>query len=253
MMAYSDWAMAQRLRSELHSLADPEFAGRYQRYFREDINALGVPNGLVTALAHKFDRQCMEVTAERRLVLAETILENHEHHEEVLLAFALLRRAARRGVNDEFLSVAHSWVESYVSNWAQCDDMCLKLLFTFLMGHTHIIPATKDWVWSRSPWARRAANVAVVKFVRRKAGSHTLQLPLDHVWSNCLALMKDDHYYVQKGCGWLLKVAGAVHQAAVAEFVACHVDDLRRDTFRYAIESQPAAARRHLISLKGGR
>ena len=68
-----------------------------------------------------------------------------------------------------------------------------------------------------------------------------------------MALMKDDHYYVQKGCGWLLKVVGAVHQAAVAEFVACHADDLHRDTFRYAIESQPAAVRRHLMSLKGGR
>jgi len=253
MMADSDQVIAEWLCSELRSLADSDFADRSQRYFREDINALGVSNRLVTALVREFDKRYIEVTAEQRLVLAKTILEHHEYHEEVLLAFALLHRVARRGLNDEFLSVAHSWIESYVSNWAQCDDMCLKLLFAFLMGHIHTIPSTKDWVWSRSPWARRAANVAVVKFVRRKVGSHTVQLPLDHVWSNCLALMTDDHYYVQKGCGWLLKVAGAVHQAAVAEFVACHVNDLHRDTFRYAIESQPAASRRYLMTLKGVR
>ena len=42
MMADSDQVIAEWLCSELRSLADSNFVDRSQRYFHEDINALGV-------------------------------------------------------------------------------------------------------------------------------------------------------------------------------------------------------------------
>ena len=85
--------------------------------------------------------------------------------------------------------------------------------------------------------------MAVVKFVRREVGRTTYELPLTHVFDNCTRLMRDDDVYVQKGCGWLLKVAGEAHPEEVAAFLRKWRGDMKRDTFRYALEKMDRRTR----------
>ena len=42
------------------------------------------------------------------------------------------------GLNDRIQGILIGL--TYVSNWAQCDDMCLKLLYPFFLGHPELIP-----------------------------------------------------------------------------------------------------------------
>jgi 3-methyladenine DNA glycosylase AlkD len=227
---------ADRLLALLAAEADPAFAERVRRYFPNGVAALGVPNAAVAALAHAHVRERPDVPAATRLLLAEEVLSRATHHEEVLLAFALLHKSARRDLGPELLDRSLDWLEHRVSNWAQCDDLCLKLLYPFFLGHLDLIPRTRPWTRSPSPWARRAANVAVVKFVRRTVGATTFELPLSHVFDNCVRLLHDDDAYVQKSVGWLLKVAGRVHPEEVAAFLGEWKGEMRRETFRYATE-----------------
>ncbi|AXK37784.1 DNA alkylation repair protein [Streptomyces armeniacus] len=220
-----------------------------QRYFPGGTAALGVSNAAVVALADDWFRERPDVPPVTRLLLAEEVLSRATRHEEVLLGFALVRKVAKTGLGPELLDHALGWLEQRVSNWAQCDDLCLKLLYPFFLGHLDLLPHTRQWTESPSGWARRAANVAVVKFVRRTVGKSTYELPLPHVFGNCVRLMHDDDPYVQKSCGWLLKAAGAVHPEEVADFLRTWRGELRRDTFRYAVEKLDPETRAALMSL----
>ncbi|PAZ11393.1 hypothetical protein CLM62_36055 [Streptomyces sp. SA15] len=242
-------AAAGQLLELLAMKADAAFAERMQRFFPSEIAALGVSNAAVVALANDYFRERPDVPAETRLLLAEEVLSWATHHEEVLLGFALLRKVAKTKLGPELLDHSLVWLEQRVFNWAQCDDLCLKLLYPFFYGHLDLIPRTQQWIESPSSWARRAANVAMVKFVRRKVGKSTFELPLSHVFDNCTRLMHDDDVYVQKGCGWLLKVAGEIHPEEVAAFLRTWRGDLKRDTFRYAIEKMDRQTRASLMSL----
>jgi 3-methyladenine DNA glycosylase AlkD len=240
-------AAADELSKTLAARADPDFALRMQRYFPHEIRALGVGNAAVVEIATDYFRERRDTPAATRLLLAEEVLARASYHEEVLLGFAVLHKVARSGLGGELLDRCEHWLETYVSNWAQCDDMCLKLLYPFFVGHLELIPRTRDWVASSSPWARRAANVAVVKFVRRKVGRTVFELPLSHVFDNCVRLMHDDDAYVQKGSGWLLKVTAEAHPDEVAEFLRTWHTDMPRDTFRYAVEKMDPRLRRSLM------
>ncbi|MFG3721469.1 DNA alkylation repair protein [Streptomyces massasporeus] len=243
---------AHELSKTLAAKADPDFAVRMQRYFPHEIRALGVGNAAVVEIATDYFRQRRDTPAATRLLLAEELLARAEYHEEVLLGFAVLHKVARTGLGEELPDRCLHWLETYVSNWAQCDDMCLKLLYPFFLGHLELLPRTRSWIESASPWARRAANVAVVKFVRRKVGRTVFELPLSHVLDNCVRLMHDDDTYVQKGSGWLLKVTAEVHPDEVAEFLRTWHTEMPRDTFRYAVEKMDPRLRRSLMALGQG-
>ncbi|MGA5206309.1 DNA alkylation repair protein [Streptomyces variegatus] len=239
-------AAAGELLASLAAQADADFAARMQRYFPQEIRALGVSNASVVELAHGYFRARPDIPAATRLALTEEVLSRASYHEEVLLGFALLHKVARTGLGGDLLDRCEYWLETRVSNWAQCDDLCLKLLYPFFRGHLDQIPRTRRWVASRSPWARRAANVAVVKFVRRTVGRTVFELPLSHVFDNCTRLMHDEDVYVQKGCGWLLKVTAEIHQDEVAAFLRTWHTEMPRVTFRYAIEKMDPETRTSL-------
>lgn len=242
-------AAADALYGALAARADPDVAVGMQRYFPYEIRALGVRNAAVAEIANDYFRDRRDVPAATRLLMAEEVLARAQHHEEVLLGFAVLHKVAKAGLGGELLDRCASWLETSVSNWAQCDDLCLKLLYPFFLGHLEQIPRTQRWVESTSAWARRAANVAVVKFVRRKVGRPVFELPLSHVFDNCTRLMHDDDVYVQKGCGWLLKITAEVHPDEVAGFLRTWHTEMTRDTFRSAIEKMDRQTRRSLMAL----
>ncbi len=250
MITIDGWV--DQLQQTLVDRADPEFAEDMQRYFPQEIVAFGVRNADVSCIADNFLRSKPDLDAETRLQLADELIRRAVHHEEVLLGFAVLHKVAKRGLGVEFLERSRSWLEETVTNWAQCDDLCLKLLYPYFVGHLDLISQTQRWIDSSSPWARRAANVAVVKFVRRKVGREVFELPRKHVFDNCTRLMHDEDDYVQKGCGWLLKVTADVHPAEVSDFLRRWHGEMRRETFRYAIEKMDRTERAALMALGAG-
>ncbi len=85
---------------------------------------------------------------------------------------------------------------------------------------------------SPNRWVRRAAAVSLIipakngKFLR-----DVFQI------ADILLLDKDD--MVQKGYGWMLKVASQAHQQEVFRYVLTHKAAMPRTALRYAIEKMP--------------
>jgi 3-methyladenine DNA glycosylase AlkD len=239
--------VVDELRSALLGRGDPAAVAALQRYFTEPVEAIGVSNADVAALADGYFTAHAHSPA-ARLDIAEALLERARYHEEVMLGFAVLHRIAQRNFDAALVERSRYWLEHVVSNWAQCDDLCIKLLYRFFLGHPDLITSTQCWVDSASPWARRAANVSVVKFVRRKIGHDVYELPLDVVFDNTLHLIDDREPYVQKGVGWLLKVASQVHPSEVEAFLRVRAADMNRATLRLAVEKYDPSLRRSLLA-----
>lgn len=235
------------LREALEAHADPSLARAAQRYFPHEIRALGVSNAEVMRIADAFIARNAAWPPARRLALAERLLSGGGPHEEIMLGFALVRKDVRRAHDEALLERFRYWLEHHVSNWAQCDDLCLKVMYPFFLARPHLILRVCDWVDSPSSWCRRAANVALVKLVHRRMGKSTYTLPLEVVFENAVKLLDDPDTYVQKSVGWLLKAASEHHPDAVARFVEENGARMRRDTLRYAIEKFDEPRRKALL------
>ena len=240
---------AVELRQALRTAADPTKAAALQRYFREPIASLGVPNAKVEAIAAVAVARS-GMSPGQRLALAEELITAAECHEELILAFALVRKVVKRYPGDDLLDTFERWLRVGVSNWAQCDDLCLKVIYEFLLGHPELIRRVADWTKSDAPWVRRAGNVALVKFVRRRIGSATYHLPIEIVLENADRLLDDPDVYVRKSTGWLLKVAAAEDPDAVVGYLADRVTQMDRGTFRNALEGVDPDVRRSMMALR---
>ena len=61
-------------------------------------------------------------------------------------------------------------------------------------------------------------------------------------------MLVDTEDLVQKGYGWMLKVASKTHQEEVFEYVIRNREVMPRTAFRYAIEKMPEELRRQAMS-----
>lgn len=237
-------AIVAELGAALQAAASPRLALSLQRYFPAPVPALGVSNGEVAKIAAGAFARHGALPPEDWLALAGHFARSHAFHEHLILASALAARAAPR-VEDGPGLLAHlqAWLENDVGNWAQCDDLCIKPLYACLKRHPGLIDHIYVWGRSSSPWCRRASNVGLVKFVGRSE-----HVALEQVLANCERLLGDPDPYVQKGIGWMLKVAGQYASQPVLAFLDQHRTRMDRSTLRYAVENLPAALRHTLIA-----
>ncbi|NIN63256.1 MAG: hypothetical protein GTO63_00775 [Anaerolineae bacterium] len=70
---------------------------------------------------------------------------------------------------------------------------------------------------------------------------------LDHIFGVADSLLTDSDDMVQKGYGWMLKVASETYQQEVFEYVMKNKTSMPRTTLRYAIEKMPQDWRREAM------
>jgi 3-methyladenine DNA glycosylase AlkD len=236
-------ALISELANELLGAASNDAAQALQRFFTSPVSALGVSNALVTDIAAAAVAGAPAVTADDWLAVADHFARSHQYHEHFILASALVAKVVRRIDDaDRLFDHLQGWLEADVSNWAQCDDLCIKPLYLHIKRHHHLLDRVYGLGSSSSPWCRRASNVALVKFVGRSK-----YFDLDQTLANCERLLADEDPYVQKGIGWMLKVASQHELRAVLAFLQKHRTVMVRSTLRYAIEKFPADMRRELM------
>ncbi len=228
----------------LCSAASGTLALSLQRYFPTPVSALGVSNAAVAAIAAGAVARAPALGLDDWAQVADRFARRGGYHEHMMLASALLAKVARcPDPEARLLTLMIDWLECCVGNWAQCDDLCIKPLYLYLKHRPALLAGVSDWGQSASPWSRRASNVALVKFVGRNDC-----VDFASVLANCAHLLPDGDPYVQKGIGWLLKVASQYEYDAVLAFLHAHRGAMARPTLRYATEKLPAQIRRALLA-----
>jgi 3-methyladenine DNA glycosylase AlkD len=136
----------------------------------------------------------------------------------------------KKQYTEETFYIFERWLKKYVKGWGDCDDFCTHAFGELLRQHSGLID--KILIWTEHPdfWVRRAAAVVLIYPIKKGE--------LQEVFPFVIAdkLMKDEHYLVLKGYGWMLKVLSIVKPDDVYDYLIKNKDQLPRVSFRYAIE-----------------
>ena len=240
----------QRIKQDLKAVSTAEKAESTRRYFPHGIHCIGANASDIKMIIRDFQSEQVELTAIETLSLTEHILENAEFSEEILVAYGLINKFVKKHYDDDLLLRFEFWLENYATNWALVDDLCMKMIYRFLLARPHLIETTQRWAYSEVSWCRRASNVVWVKFIKRKIGKTTYYLDKGLVFQNCDLLLGDEDEFVQKSVGWLLKVTSREHEADVISYIQDNFAKMERSTIRYAIEKMDVGARKRLLALR---
>ena len=110
---------------------------------------------------------------------------------------------------------------------------CNHTIGAFIDMYPEFLAGLKKWARSENRWVKRAAAVSLI--IPGKKGRY-----LKDIFQIADILHSDKDDMVQKGYGWMLKVASQAHQLEVFEYVLSKKSTMPRTALRYAIEKMPA-------------
>lgn len=218
------------IRQELKNNAEEIIKKSGQNFFKEEVKLYGVKTAEVGKLAKKYYNDIKDKNKGNIFNLCEELWQSG-YMEESFIA-CNWSYYIRKDYKPEDFKVFEKWVEVYINNWASCDTLCNHTIGSFLEMYPQFLSDLKKWSISQNRWMRRASAVSLI--IPAKKGKFLKDI-LDI--SDILLQDKDD--LVQKGYGWLLKVASQVHQKEIFDYVMKNKAVMPRTALRYAIEKMP--------------
>jgi 3-methyladenine DNA glycosylase AlkD len=208
----------------------------YQQFFKEKLKE---PFGLKTPILRKISNQLFREIKGRNkkeiLDLCDQLLYANERYFR-FFAFEWALKIKDQYTASDFARFER-WLKKYVNNWGACDHLCCGPLGNLILQYPEKANKTKIWIPSKNRWLRRAAAVSLIIPIRRG-------LLLDEAFDTADRLLTDNDDMVQKGYGWMLKVAGDKFPDEVFDYVMKNKADMPRTALRYAIEKYPATKRK---------
>lgn len=222
----------KKIRQELKHNSDEKTKKSGERFFKEKVKIYGVKTALVSQIAKSYNKEVLATDKEQVFKLCEELWQSGFMEESFIAChFSYLIR--KKFEPADFL-VFEKWVNEYVSNWALCDTLCNHTIGSFLEMYPKYITNLKKWAKSENRWTRRASAVTLV--VPARHGKF-----LNDIFDIANILLLDKEDLVQKGYGWMLKVASDVNQKEVFDYVIKNKAIMPRTALRYAIEKMPKA------------
>ncbi len=222
------------LRKELAKKADENTLKSSQRFFKEEIKAYGVKMPVTVNIAKSFFKQIRTLPKDTLFDLC-TKLWQSGYLEESMVA-CNWAYAVRKHYEAADFAVFEQWISTYVTNWASCDTLCNHPVGTLLEMYPGCIGQLKEFVNSENRWMKRAAAVSLIVPARKG-------LFLDDIIDIADALLTDKDDLVQKGYGWMLKVASGAYPTEVFDYIMRNKSRMPRTALRYAIEKMPQELR----------
>jgi 3-methyladenine DNA glycosylase AlkD len=231
-----------KIRQELKEKADEDVKRGGERFFKERIKLYGVK----TAVVGKIGKECFkEIKGQSKAEIFSLcdLLWKSGYMEEGFIA-CHWSYYLRKFYEPQDFFVFERWVNEYVSNWAACDTLCNHTIGSFLEMYPDYVSKLKIWATSSNRWVRRASAVSLI--VPAKEGKFLRDI---FQIAEILLLDKDD--MVQKGYGWMLKVASQARQQEVYEYVLAHKTTMPRTALRYAIEKMSKEMKHKAMGKQG--
>jgi len=229
-----------QIQVELRANYDPKHRDQLIWFFKnQSVRPIGVRSAQMNKLVIRFWRNIKHWDKPQIWELCDElwktkVLENGH------LACKFAFRVDKRLEADDF-ALFKKWTYNYIYNWAHCDDLCTHALGEVIDRFPHLIKQTESWHTSNNRWVRRGLAVTLINPLKNgNLLEHSLLV------ADRLLLDKDD--LVQKGYGWMLKVASQSFPEEVFRFVLDRRSTMPRTALRYAIEKLPKEWRKEAMS-----
>lgn len=230
------------IRRELKKCVDLEYKKGAVNFFTEKITCYGVRTPKVRKIAREHFKQVKRLPKAEVFALAETLFKSG-YNEETTIGTQWVRGFEKDFEKSDF-ETFEGWIGRYFDNWGKIDDFCTHVMSYMLERYPTLIPKVKAWTKSKNRWMRRAS---VVSFITNSKTFYTKK-NLNNIFWVAKILLEDDDDLVQKGYGWMLKVAAEWHQKEVFDFVVRNKKKMPRTALRYAIEKMPKALKQRAMS-----
>lgn len=226
------------LRESLSEAADEKVREGSQRFFKETVKVYGVKAAPLKKISKDLYQPLKSLAKDEIFSLCETLWQSGVLEESFVAGDWCYAR--RREFVPDDLILFRRWIDKYVSNWASCDNFCNHSMGELMMRYPELLIELLAFAASENRWMRRAAAVSLILPARKG-------MFIDIVFKIADLLLHDDDDMVQKGYGWMLKVAAKHHQEKVFNYVMKHRETMPRTALRYAIEKMPEALRREAM------
>ena len=228
------------IRQELVGKIDEEYKIGAKRYFKEEVEIMGIRTPDVRKIARMYYAVVIDLSKEELFELCEKLLKS-KFFEEKTVGIDWIFRLRDKYKKSDFVRFK-AWIVKYVDNWAHCDDFCTHIMGAFLNKYPSKIEIVVNrWSKAKNRWLRRASAVSLIYVIAR--GGEELKYAFQV--SDLLMMDKDD--LVQKGYGWLLKEVADRYPSEVYKYVVKNQDVMPRTALRYAIEKMPKEWRKPLL------
>ena len=207
-----------------------------------DINQIiGRKTKLFRDIAKKYKKEINKWDIQDIYRLCELLLESNLRAKEII-AYQIMFDNKHK-YNEKTFDVFESWLFKYIKDWWDCDDFMTHAFQFVLMKYPENIDRLTKWMMHERFAVRRSAPVILIVPARKAL------LDIDVILSTCDRVIKDEHYLVQKGYGWLLKESVKMYKGNIVEFLEKHVNSMSRTAFRYALEKLPKEEKERLMKL----
>jgi len=220
----------EKIRRDLKKNADKKTRESGERFFKEKIKLYGVKTATVSKIGKEYFREIRNKSKKDIFDLCEKLWQSG-YMEESFVACNWSYSVCKDYKTEDF-KIFEKWVNCHVSNWAACDTFCNHTVGEFVEMYPEYLENLKKWTQSKNRWMRRAAAVSLI--VPGKRGKF-----LKDIFQIADALLLDKDDMVQKGYGWMLKVASQAHQKQVFDYIMKNKKRMPRTALRYAIEKMP--------------
>lgn len=228
--------LIQKLKAEIKKVDKPENRINYQQFFKEKLKEpVGLKAPILRKISNNFYKEIKHKPKSEMLKICDEILASGMRYGR-FFAFEWAGKLHDDFAKSDFTRF-ESWLKKYVDNWGSCDHLCCGIIGYVVHKFPELVTRTKKWARSKNMWQRRAAAVSLIVPVRNR----TL---VNEVFKTADILMMDEEDLVQKGYGWMLKVAGDQYPDEVFAYVLKHKAVMPRTALRYAIEKYPDAKRK---------
>lgn len=219
-----------RIRTELKNNVNQRNLETGKNYFKEEVKRYGVKTEIVRKISKNEFKNLKSSSKPEIFELCEELWKSG-YMEESLIACDWSCSIHKKYEPSDF-QVFEKWINIYVNNWASCDTFCNHTMGAFLERFPEYLSGLKTFARSDNRWMRRAAAVSLI--IPARKGKF-----LKEILEIASLLIKDKDDLVQKGYGWMLKVASQSHQQEIFDFVMKNKFSMPRTALRYAIEKMP--------------
>ncbi len=227
--------MIDTVKLALKNNIDEKTVQTSQRFFKEKIISYGVKVPTVVKISKETFKLIANKPKSEILLLCEQLWQSG-YLEESFVACNWSYNIRKQYEPADF-QVFERWINKYVNNWASCDTLCNHTVGTCIEMYPEHIVKLKEFAKSENRWVRRAAAVSLI--VPARKGKF-----LQDIFEIADILLLDQDDLVQKGYGWMLKVASQANQQEVFDYVMQHKVVMPRTALRYAIEKMPKEMKR---------
>jgi len=218
------------IRSELQNNIDLKTQESSRNFFKEEIQSYGVKSAIVLKMSKDYFKSIKNNSKAEIFGLCEQLWQS-QTLEESFIACNWSYFVHKEYQPNDF-NVFEKWIANYVNNWASCDTLCNHTVGEFIEMYPEYVSRLKEMAKSENRWMRRASAVSLI--IPAKKG-----LFLQDIFEIADMLLMDKDDLVQKGYGWMLKVACQKHQQEVFGYIMSKKSIMPRTALRYAIEKMP--------------